>query len=90
MDINWGPIAEREVIAFLLGRPTLDEITAFHLSEDAGARFYELVDAERERGLDEDELREVETNLYLEHLIRMLKIHARLLVERQSSRPSSM
>lgn len=84
MEADLGPVAEREVIAFLLSRPTLEEITAFHLSEDASDRFYELVDAERDHGLNESELREVETTLYLEHLIRMLKIEAHLQLEQQA------
>lgn len=85
MAMDMGPVAEREVLSCLLGTPTLEEIVAFHLSEDACDRFYELVDISRERALDKDEQREIDVNLYLEHFIRMLKIGARLRLQQQSS-----
>lgn len=67
---------ESECIDFLLGRPTLAEIADFHPSEEASDRFYELVDAERERRLTEDEVDELDAYMYLEHLMRMMKAEA--------------
>ncbi|MGH2484389.1 MAG: hypothetical protein ACRDHE_00100 [Ktedonobacterales bacterium] len=75
---------EREVVELLSRRPTPDQIIAFHFSPDAAERFYELVDNEREHELAESEQRELDTYMYLEHFIRMMKIEARRQLEQQA------
>lgn len=68
--------AERELIEFLVGQPSLTEIADFRLSEQASDRFYELVDASRERDLTSDERDELDALMRLDHLARLLKIEA--------------
>ena len=67
--------AEREVVSFLAGRPTPEEISAYHPSTQSGERFYELQEVERE--LTDDEQEELESYVCLEHLMRLLKAEAR-------------
>lgn len=79
--------AEREVVSFLAGRPTPEEIIAYHPSALSGDRFYELqeVERERDRELTDDEQEELESYMYLEHLMRLLKAEARRRLEKQAS-----
>ena len=75
--------AEREIVRFLASQPSPDAIIAFHPSAAVSERFYELVDAERAQPLRDDEQRELDTYLYLNHLLKMLKIEARRQKDRQ-------
>ncbi|MGH2516315.1 MAG: hypothetical protein ACRDHP_11735 [Ktedonobacterales bacterium] len=68
--------AESEIVDFLSRRPTPDEIVAFHLSQEASDRAYELIALERERRLSNDEQHELDIYLYLEHFMGMIKIEA--------------
>ena len=75
--------AETEIIQFLARNPSPDQIIAFHPSSAVEDRAYELVEAERERELTEEEERELETYLYLEHFMRMLKAETHLQLEKR-------
>ncbi len=75
---------EREVVRFLTRQPSPEAILAFHPSSATTERLYELIDAERERSLTEDERRELDTYPYLEHLLRMLKIEVRRQLEQRA------
>lgn len=68
--------AEREIIELLSRRPTPQEIVAFHPSGEATERAYELIDIERERDLTDEERRELDIYVYLEHFMGMMKIEA--------------
>ena len=68
--------AEREIIDLLSHHPTPQEIVAFHPSQEANERAYELIDAERERDLTDEEQRELDVYLYLEHFMDMMKLEA--------------
>ncbi len=76
MPMQIASEAEREVTRFLVQRPTLEEIAALHASEEVNARFRELLEAERERNLSEEEREEIEAYMYLEHFVRLLKAEA--------------
>jgi hypothetical protein len=65
-----------EVARFLASRPTPEEIIAFHPSEAANDRFYELIDAERERPLADDEAQELESYVAIEYLLGIVKAEA--------------
>ncbi|MFI5274012.1 MAG: hypothetical protein ACHQ4H_13340 [Ktedonobacterales bacterium] len=87
MSTQTATDAEREVIQFLTGRPSPEEITAFHPSSEVSARVYALLGAERENRLSAEDERELSTYLYLylEHFMRMMKAEAhRRLVDRAS------
>ena len=85
MSTQTATQAEREVTQFLVGRPTHDEIAAFHPSAEVTERFYELQELEQSRPLSDDEREEIETYMYIEHFIRMLKAEAALQAQKQAS-----
>ncbi len=68
--------AEREVARFLASQPAPEAIVAFHPSPNIATRMYELIGAERDGQLSEDERRELDTYLHIEHLMRLVKAEA--------------
>jgi hypothetical protein len=85
MSLQAATQAEREVTRFLVGRPTHEEIAVFHPSREVAERFHELQELEQSRPLSDDEREEIETYLYIEHFIRMLKAEAALQAQQQAS-----
>jgi hypothetical protein len=77
--------AEQAMVRFLADRPSPEDIIAFHPSQEADDRFYELQEIERGRELTEDEQEELDSYLYLEHLMRLLKAEARRRIEKRAS-----
>jgi hypothetical protein len=77
--------AETEIIQFLVRRPTAEEIIAFHPSDAVAERFYDLVAAERERPLATDEARDLETFMYIEHMMRLMKAEAHRTLQQKAS-----
>jgi len=73
------PLAYVEVLDFLAGDPSLQEIMSFKVSEEAQDRLRELLDKNREDRLTNAE--EAELNLYeqIEHVMILLKAHAHAL-----------
>lgn len=72
--------AEHEIVAFLASGPSLRAIVAFHASPEVADRCYELIDAERERALTDEEQRELDHYLYLNHLMILMKAEAHRLL----------
>ena len=68
--------AELEVARFLATRPTPAAIVSFKPSDDAAARFYELVDTERDGSIDDATHTELDSYLCIEHLMRLVKAEA--------------
>jgi hypothetical protein len=68
--------AALEVARFLASRPTIEEIVAFHLSEEVNDRFYTLVDEEREHPLGAEEAQELESYVAIEYLLGLVKAEA--------------
>ncbi|HKV85891.1 MAG TPA: hypothetical protein VJN88_15165 [Ktedonobacterales bacterium] len=77
--------AEREVIQFLAGQPTPQEIVDFKLSEPAAERFCVLLEAKRTRPLADDEQEEAETYLNMDHFMRLMKAEAHLRLNQRAS-----
>ena len=69
-------LAALEIAHFFMSQPTPEQITAFHPSEAASDRFYELIDAERERPLTLDEAQELESYVAVEYLVGIVKAEA--------------
>jgi hypothetical protein len=65
-----------EVARFLASRPTSEQITAFHSSDEVNNRFYELINAERERPLTVDESQELESYVAIEYLLSIVNAEA--------------
>ena len=68
--------AELEVARFLASQPSPADIVAFHPSPEVATRMSALIGAERDRQLSEEERRELETYLHIEHLMRLVKAEA--------------
>ena len=74
------PQVALEIARFLVGRPTPDQIVAFHPSEEANNRFYALIDAERAGIITEEEHAELDSCVNLEHMMRLIKTEAHLVL----------
>ena len=85
MPTNVETQAEREVVVFLAQQPSSEAIIAFHPSAEVAERMYELIDRESSGQLSDDEQRELESYLYLEHLLRMMKIEAHRRLDQRAS-----
>ncbi len=60
----------------MTSQPSPEAITAFQPSPEVIERPYGLIDLGRERPLTSDEQRERDTYLYLNHLLKMMRIEA--------------
>ncbi len=72
--------AFEEMIKFLVSGPTPDEIVAFKISPAAQARLDDLLDKNREDGLTDDELAELDGYEQIHFVLLLLKAHARPLI----------
>ena len=69
-----------ELVDFLAGGSTPEEVANFRPSEDAQRRVSELIGRERQSCLSVEESAELAHFLELEHILRMAKAKARLIV----------
>ena len=76
---------ELEVARFLADGPSPEAILAFHASPAVADRMYELIDRERAGHITEEEKSELETYVYIEHLMRLVKIEAQHKLSQQAS-----
>jgi hypothetical protein len=58
---------------------------AFHPSPEVAERAYELIYADREGELTEEERQELESYLVIEHLMELIKLEAYLQLREQTS-----
>ena len=75
--------AAAEVAQFLAHHPTSEQIAAFHPSPEIAERAYELIHLDRDGSLTETERQELESYMFIEHLMELIKLEAR----RQRFRP---
>ena len=75
----------REVARLIASHPTPEQIIAFHPSKEAAERAYDLIDAEREGTLTEEERVELESYTMLENLMELAKIEANRQLQQQAS-----
>lgn len=68
--------AYREVVEFFSHRPTSEQIVAFHASDDVNLRVQDLLLREREGEASEEEARELDSYLHVEHFVRLMKAEA--------------
>jgi hypothetical protein len=69
--------AYKEIVAFIANRPTPEQVVAFQPSERVKARVADLVHQEKHSSLTNEETAELDYYLRLEHLMRLIKAHAR-------------
>ena len=73
--------AWEEVIDFIAAGTTSESVIAFRPSEDAKERVEDLVYREKTTGLTPEEKAELDDYVQLEHLMRLAKARARLLLK---------
>ena len=79
------PQVALEIARFLVRRPTPEQIVAFHPSSEATDRFYDLIATERAGTITEDERAELESCITIEHMMRLVKAEAHLVLQQQVS-----
>jgi hypothetical protein len=77
--------AATEIARFLAHHPTPEQIVAFHPSPEVAERAYELIRAERDDSLSEEEHQELESYLMIEYLMELVKLEARQQLRQQAS-----
>ncbi len=73
-----------ELVDLVAGGSTPEDIVRFHPSSQAQARVAELIEGERESRLTEEEIAELNHILELEHILRIAKAKARLILASRS------
>jgi hypothetical protein len=68
--------AATELARFLAHHPTPEQLVAFHPSSEVAERAYELIHAEREETLTDEERQELESYLVIEYLMEQIKLEA--------------
>lgn len=77
--------AATELARFLAHHPTPEQIVAFHPSSEVAERAYELIHAEREGTLAEEERQELESYLVIEYLMEQIKLESHRQLRQQAS-----
>ena len=77
--------AATEIARFLANHPTPEQIVAFHPSPEVAERAYELIRAERDDALTEEERSELESYLMIEYLMELVKLEAHQQLRQQAS-----
>jgi len=75
-DGSLGFEGAADVLEFLAGLPTPDEILRLRPSPELQVRIDDLLDKSREQGLSAEEEHQWQQYCYLEHLVRKAKINA--------------
>jgi hypothetical protein len=74
--------AYHEIIDFIAAGTTPEEVANFHPSPEAQLRIAHLLECEREERLSAEEKAELDHFMELEHILRMAKAKARLILSR--------
>lgn len=72
--------ADQEIVDFFVSGPTPEEIIRFRSSEEASLRIEDLIAREKDAALTPEESAELDHCLHLEHLMRMAKAKARIIL----------
>ena len=71
-----------EIIEFIAAGTTSEAVADFHPSPEAQRRVAELIEREKEEGLSQEEVAELDHFMELEHILRMAKAKARQILAR--------
>lgn len=69
-----------ELVDFVAAGPTPEDVAEFHPSPQAQARIAELIESEKDSQLTLEEASELAHFLELEHILRMAKARARMIL----------
>jgi hypothetical protein len=87
-DVQISSVVD-EVLDFLIGAPTPEQIVDFHASEAAQTRLRYLLDQNRSAGLTPQEKIELEEMSRVDHFVTLLKARAlKMLQEGQANKPA--
>ncbi len=78
-------LASVEVARFIASRPSPEQVIAFQPSSEVVERAYELIEIERARALTEDERRELDSYLTIQHIMILAKAEAHRQLQQQAS-----
>ncbi len=67
----------KELISFIVSHISPEAITNFKASEDSHDHFYELLSREKAGIATEEERKEIDKFMEMEHLVRMIKIQSK-------------
>jgi hypothetical protein len=84
MPMNANEPIYMELVDFVAGGTTPEDVAAFHPSAEAQRRLSELIERERQSGLTNEEAAELTHFLELEHILRIAKAKARLILANRS------
>ena len=73
-----------ELVDFVASGTTPEDVANFHPSAEAQERVAELIERERQSALSAEEAAELNRFLELEHILRMAKAKARLILAARS------
>jgi hypothetical protein len=74
-----------EITQFLASSPPAEQIVAFHPSPQAAERAYALIEAERNETITAEERAELDTCVFVERMMRLIKAQAYSNLKQQAS-----
>jgi len=84
-DMAVTTLAVFEAVRFLASSPSPEEIVAFHPSPEATERIYELIEAEKDGTISDEERAELDRGIQLEYIMGLIKAEAHKRLVRQAS-----
>lgn len=72
------PRIYEEVVKLIASGPTSQQIVSFTPSEEAKARFWDLIDREKNEQISAEEKGELDHYMHVEHIMRLAKARARV------------
>lgn len=78
-------LAAHEVARLIASHPTPEQIIAFHPSQEASDRAYELIYAEREGTITSEERMELDSYTMLEYMMDLAKVEAHRQLQQKAS-----
>ncbi|MFT5165721.1 MAG: FPC/CPF motif-containing protein YcgG [Saprospiraceae bacterium] len=69
--------AYNDIVSFMIAGKTPEEIIAFKASDSLNHRMLELISKEKANTISDDEKKELDQYMWLEHLIRLAKTRAK-------------
>jgi hypothetical protein len=79
------PLAYEEVVDFIASGPSSSSVADYSASEETKAHVADLIQRQKTDGLTIEETKELNRYLDLEHVMRLAKARARLLLQNEST-----
>jgi hypothetical protein len=79
------PLAYEEVVDFIAAGPTSSSVADFRASEETREKVADLIHRQKTTGLSLEESAELNHFMQLEHVMRLAKARARVLLDRETT-----